>query len=66
MGTMAEWHQFRTGLAAKNYDYAADALLFKDADDKSKGPSDFHRETPKRAEREAEMLRTGAWVPRGN
>jgi GH24 family phage-related lysozyme (muramidase) len=63
LGAM-DWPQFRAGMAKGDYDYAADALLYKNADDKSEGPTPFKQETPERADREAEMLRKGVWVPK--
>ncbi len=61
MGSMSGWPDFKHALAAGDYELAADNLLYESPPQTVW--SLFHKQTPARCEREAEMLRTGKWVP---
>lgn len=61
VGTMADWPHFKACLAAGDYEGAADNILY--ADVATETPSDLLKETPNRCRREAQMIRTGQWIP---
>lgn len=52
LGSLASWTNFRKALSAGDYDAAAEHGL----------DSLWARQTPKRAERQMQMMRSGAWV----
>lgn len=54
LGTLAAWHDFKGALAID--DYKAAAAAGRDSDW-------WRTETPKRAEREMQMLESGQWIP---
>jgi GH24 family phage-related lysozyme (muramidase) len=52
LGTLADWPIFRTALVNGNYGAAADAMM----------ASRWATETPQRAKRESDMMRSGNWI----
>lgn len=63
LGDLSGWPHFRAALSAQDYSATADNMLYNDVTNHTR--SDWDKQTSRRCEREAYMMRADTWLPHG-
>jgi GH24 family phage-related lysozyme (muramidase) len=66
LGALKDWDDFRTALVAGDYNECATQMLLDDPGTPKQRPSAWHKETPRRCERAAYMMKSGQWLAHGD